>query len=294
MQSFDYYEVKTLREAVEILSSGEEIRVLAGGCGILLLMKQKVYFPQALVNIKKIPGLNYIRSENGEVRIGTLSTLNEVKTSYIIQEKIPILSEALEYVATDRIRNMATMGGTLAHADPNSDVAPALLALEAKVKVLGRDGEKEIPLDSFFQNYYETTLQSTDVIKEIILPAPSSGIQGTYARFQVRKAMDKPMPGVAVLVGLEEDGKTIRLARIALSGVGNTPIRLKEAEEFLKGKEDHPEAQEKMASMVKEKIDPVTEYHYSVEYKREMAGIFIKRAFAEAYRRTISLGRKRS
>lgn len=291
MKSFEYYEPKTLGEAVDSLASGDEIRVLAGGCGILLLMKQKLYFPQTLVNIKKVPGLKYIKPENGDVKVGTLSTQNEVKDSPIVREKTPMLAEALEYVATDRIRNMATLGGTLAHADPTSDAAPALLALESRVLVLGKEGEREIPLESFFQDYFETALEPSDVLKEIIVPIPPAGAGGTYTRFQVRKAMDKAMPGVAVLIDLEDDGKTIRLARIGLSGVGNTAIRLQEVEEFLVGKEDHPDIRKKIDSMLKESIDPVEEYHYSVEYKKDVAGIFLQRAFTGACQRASSSNR---
>ncbi|MFQ5918383.1 MAG: FAD binding domain-containing protein, partial [Candidatus Binatia bacterium] len=285
MKSFEYYEPKTLGEAVDILASGEEIRILAGGCGLLILMKEKLFFPRAIVNIKRVPGLKYIESENGEVRIGTLSTHNEVKDSPVVQEKIPMLAEALRYVATDRIRNMATLGGTLAHADPSSDAAPALLALGSRVRVLGKKGEREIPLESFFRDYFETALEPSDVLKEIIVPIPPDGAGGTYTRFQVRKAMDRAMPGVAVLIDLEDDGKTTRLARIAFSGVGNTCIRLQRAEEFLEGKEDHPDIRKRIGSMLKETIDPVEEYHFSSEYKKKMAGIFLQRAFAEAYGR---------
>jgi carbon-monoxide dehydrogenase medium subunit len=300
MKSFEYYEPKTLGEAVDTLASGDENRVLAGGCGILLLMKQKLYFPQTLVNIKKVPGLKYIKPQNGDVKVGTLSTHNEVKASPIVREKIPMLAEALEYVATDRIRNMATLGGTLAHADPTSDAAPALLALESRVLVMGKEGEREIPLESFFQDYFETALEPSDVLKEIIVPIPPAGARGTYTRFQVRKAMDKAMPGVAVLIDLEDDGKTIRLARIGLSGVGNTAglsgvgntaIRLQEVEEFLVGKENHPNIRKTIGSMLKASIDPVEEYHYSVEYKKDVAGIFLQRAFTEACQRASSSNR---
>jgi len=287
MRAFEYYEAKTLGEAIDTLASREEIRVLAGGCGLLLLMKEKLYFPEAIVNIKKVPGLKYIEREKAEVRIGTLSTHNEVKDSPIVRDKLPILSEALDCVATDRIRNMATLGGTLTHADPNSDAAPALLVLESRVLVRGKDGEREIPLASFFQDYYETVLEPTDVLREIIVPIPADGARGTYIRFQVRKAMDRAMPGVAVLVGLEDDAKTIRSARIALSGVGNMCIRLQEAETYLAGQEDHPEIRERIGAILKDSIDPVEEYHYSPEYKKEMAGIFLQRAFAEAYRRAM-------
>jgi len=288
MQSFEYFEAKSLEEVVQTLASGEEVRVLAGGCGILLLMKQNLYFPQALVNIKKIPGLKYIEQNNGAVRIGTLASHNEVKGTPLVEEKLPLLSEALGYVATNRIRNMATIGGTLAHADPTSDAAPALLALEAKVVVMGSNGEREIELAAFFKDYFETILESGEVIKEIIVPLPPETAKGFYTRFEVRKAMDKAMPGVAVLIDLAEDKKTIRTARIGLSGVGNRCLRLKEAEEFLTGKEDHPDIRQKIGDIIKATIDPVEEYNFTVDYKKQIAAVFLQRVFAEAYYRASS------
>ena len=288
MQSFEYFEAKSLEEVVQTLASGEEVRVLAGGCGILLLMKQNLYFPQALVNIKKIPGLKYIEQNNGTVRIGPLATHNEVKGTPLVEEKLPLLSEALGYVATNRIRNMATIGGTLAHADPTSDAAPALMALEAKVVVMGSNGEQEIELAAFFKDYFETILESGEVLKEIIVPLPPETAKGFYTRFEVRKAMDKAMPGVAVLIDLAEDKKTIRTARIGLSGVGNRCLRLEEAEEFLTGKEDHPDIRQKIGDIIKATIDPVEEYHFTVDYKKQIAAVFLQRVFAEAYSRASS------
>jgi carbon-monoxide dehydrogenase medium subunit len=288
MQSFEYFEAKSLEEVVQTLASGEEVRVLAGGCGILLLMKQNLYFPKALVNIKKIPGLKYIEQDNGVVRIGTLATHNEVKGTLLVEEKLPLLSEALGYVATNRIRNMATIGGTLAHADPTSDAAPALLALEARVVVAGSQGEREIELAVFFKDYFETVLEPSDIIKELIVPLPPGTAKGFYTRFEVRKAMDKAMPGVAVLIDLEEDKKTIRTARIGLSGVGNRCLRLEEAEQFLAGKEDHPDIRQKIGDIIKTTIDPVEEYHFTEDYKRQIAGVFLQRVFAEAYSRASS------
>ncbi|MDH3826375.1 MAG: xanthine dehydrogenase family protein subunit M [Desulfobacteraceae bacterium] len=288
MQSFEYFEAKSLEEVVQTLASGEEVRVLAGGCGILLLMKQNLYFPQALVNIKKIPGLKYIEQNNGTVRIGPLATHNEVKGTPLVEEKLPLLSEALGYVATNRIRNMATIGGTLAHADPTSDAAPALLALEAKVVVMGSNGEQEIELAAFFKDYFETILESGEVLKEIIVPLPPETAKGFYTRFEVRKAMDKAMPGVAVLIDLAEDKKTIRTARIGLSGVGNRCLRLEEAEEFLTGKEDHPDIRQKIGDIIKATIDPVEEYNFTVDYKKQIAAVFLQRVFAEAYSRASS------
>lgn len=288
MQSFEYFEAKSLEEVVQTLASGEEVRVLAGGCGILLLMKQNLYFPKALVNIKKIPGLKYIEQNNGAVRIGTLATHNEVKGTPLVEEKLPLLSEALGYVATNRIRNMATIGGTLAHADPTSDAAPALLALEAKVVVMGSNGEREIELAAFFKDYFETILEPGEVLKEIIVPLPPETAKGFYTRFEVRKAMDKAMPGVAVLIDLAEDKKTIRTARIGLSGVGNRCLRLEEAEEFLTGKEDHPDIRQKIGDIIKATIDPVEEYNFTVDYKKQIAAVFLQRVFAETYYRASS------
>jgi carbon-monoxide dehydrogenase medium subunit len=288
MQSFEYFEAQSLEEVVQTLASGDEVRVLAGGCGILLLMKQNLYFPQALVNIKKIPGLKTIEQDNGAVRIGTLATHNEVKGAPLVEEKLPLLSEALSYVATNRIRNMATLGGTLAHADPTSDAAPALLALEAKVVVMDTGGERVIELADFFKDYFETVLEPSEVLKETIVPLPPVTARGYYTRFQVRKAMDKAMPGVAVLIDLEEDKKTIRSARIGLGGVGSCCLRLEEAEQFLTGKQDHPDIRHKIADIITATIDPVEEHHFTVDYKKQIAAVYLQRVFAEAYSRASS------
>jgi CO/xanthine dehydrogenase FAD-binding subunit len=183
---------------------------------------------------------------------------------------------------------MATIGGTLAHADPTSDAAPALLALEARVVVAGSQGEREIELAVFFKDYFETVLEPSDIIKEIIVPLPPGTAKGFYTRFEVRKAMDKAMPGVAILIDLEEDKKTIRTARIGLSGVGNRCLRLEEAEQFLAGKEDHPDIRQKIGDIIKTTIDPVEEYHFTEDYKRQIAGVFLQRVFAEAYSRASS------
>ena len=191
-------------------------------------------------------------------------------------------------MATNRIRNMATIGGTLAHADPTSDAAPALLALDARVVVMGPDGEREIELAVFFKDYFETVLEPDEVLKEIVVPLPPVTAGGYYTRFQVRKAMDKAMPGVAVLIDLEEDKKTIRSARIGLSGVGNCCLRLDEAEQFLAGNEDHPDIRQKLAEIIKATIDPVEEYHFTVDYKKQIAAVFLQRVFAEAYSRAAS------
>ncbi len=288
MRPFDYHEAKSVQEAVGLLASGEDIRLLAGGCGLLILMKKGLYRPRALINIKRIPGLQGLSAQNGEIRIGALCTHNQVRLSPLVLQTIPVLASALDCVATDRIRNLATIGGTLAHADPNSDVAPALLALNGRVNVVGKDGPREISLDSFFRDYFETALDPTETVTEIILPAPPGTACGVYARFQVRKAMDKAMPGVAVVLDLQEDRRTVKWARLALSGVGNTPIRLKGTEEFLIGKEDHPEVRLALASQVKGAIDPVADHHFSTGYRKEMAGVFLQRAFAEAYKHAAS------
>lgn len=285
MKPFDYYEARDVSEALSILASGGDIRVLAGGCGILTLMKQKLYFPDALVNIKKIDALKYVRDENDAIVIGTLATQSEVMDATVVSERIPILSEALGFVATSRIRNMATVGGTIVHADPNSDVAPALLVLESKVRVTNGEGTKELPLDKVYKDFYETCIDRTELLEAIIIPMPSQGSKGTYIRFQVRKAMDKAMPGVAALVELEDDKRTIHKARIAMSGIGNIPIRLKEEEAYLAGREYTPDVADGISKTMRNKMNPIGEHQYSAEYKIAIAGITLKRAVAEAVRR---------
>lgn len=288
MKPFDYHEAATVTEALNLLSSGEEVRVLAGGCGILEMMKQKLYAPRALVNIKKIEGLKFIRPMNGTIAIGTLSTHTEVKESSLVREKLPILSEALGFVATTRIRNMATFGGTIVHADPNSDIAPVLLVLESSIKVATQAGGKEIPIGSVYRDYFETSIEPGELLESVTIPVPPTSSSGTYVRFHVRKSMDKAMPGVAALVQLEEDDRTIRWVRIAMSGVGAIPLRFPEEEALLAGNEFSAERAETVARMVEEKIEPVAEHHFSTEYKKVVAGIMARRAISESIRRASS------
>lgn len=288
MKPFDYYEATTVPEALDLLASGEDVRVLAGGCGILEMMKQNLYAPLALVNIKKIESLKFIRPVNGCIQIGTLSTHTDVKESSVVRQRLPILSEALGFVATTRIRNMATLGGTIVHADPNSDVAPSLLVLEASVKVAAPGGEKELPIETVYRDYFETNIEPGELVESVTIPVPAASARGVYMRFQVRKAMDKAMPGVAALVQLDEDRKTIRWARIAMSGVGAIPLRFHEEEAFLVGNEFAPEIAETLARMVEARVEPVAEHHYSTEYKKVLAGIMTRRAVAEAIRRAVS------
>jgi len=290
MKPFEYYEAKDVAETLDILASGEDIRVLAGGCGILTIMKPNLYTPKALVNIKKIDELKYIRAHNGEIAIGALATHTEVRDSPIVLEKVPVLSEALGYVATARIRNMATLGGTIVHADPNSDVAPALLVLEGRVQVRSWEGTRQLPMDSVYVDLYETRIDRTDLLESILIPVPAPGSRGIYTRFQIRRSMDKAMPGVAALVELEEDNKTIRKARLAMSGVGNIPIRLKEEEDYLTGKEYRQEVTESISGMMQAKIEPLEDHHYSTEYKKTVAGVTLKRAVGEAVRRAATRG----
>jgi CO/xanthine dehydrogenase FAD-binding subunit len=180
---------------------------------------------------------------------------------------------------------MATVGGTIVHADPNSDVAPALLALESKVLVTSREGTRELPLDTVYTDFYETCIDRTELLEAIVIPIPPEGCTGTYTRFEIRKSMDKAMPGVAVLVELEDDRKTIRRARIAMTGVGNIPIRMKEEEEYLAGKEYTSDAADGISETIQRKVDPLPEHHYSTDYKKAVAGITLKRAVSEAVHR---------
>lgn len=282
MKSFDYHEARNIPEVLELLASGDDVRILAGGCGILSMMKQKIYWPSALVNIKKIEGLKYVRRDNGNITIGTLATQSEVRDSPVVRDHIPLLAKALDFVATDRIRNMATVGGTIAHADPNSDIAPALLVLDSRVVIRGPDGTREVPLARVYVDYFETTIQPNELLESIVIPIPASTSRAIYTRFQLRKSMDKAMPGVAVLVDLDEDCRTIRTIRIGMSGVGSVCIRLNELEEFLTGKGYNAELGSEVSNRVEQQIDPVSEYHYTAEYKKAIAGIMLKRAVAEA------------
>jgi carbon-monoxide dehydrogenase medium subunit len=229
-----------------------------------------------------VRGLNSIELKDGGLRIGGLATHREVESSALVRRRLPLLAETYHHVATIRVRNRATVGGGLAHADPNQDPPPTLIALGATVKATSPNGSRVIPLDEFFTDYYETVLKPDEIITEVNIPKMAANTGAAYLKFLPRTADDYATVSAAAVLTLDKSHKIINDVRIALGSVGTTPIRATAAEDLLRGQPVKAEAFAEAGEKAKEAVDPVSDFRGSAGYKKEMAGVFVRRALEKA------------
>src|SRR3990167_1295605 len=217
MLPFEYRTPKNLKEVHATLKEfGTEAKLVAGGTALVIMMKQRLVRPSCLVSLRSVRGLSGIAQKDGGLKIGGLTTHREVETSSLVRRQNPLLAETYRRVAPIRVRNMATVGCGLAHADPNQDPPPTLIALGASVKATSANGSRLVPLDGFFTDYYETVLKPDEVITEIFVPRlpPDSG--GAFLKFLPRTADDYATVSAAAVLTLDKARKTFTDVRIAL------------------------------------------------------------------------------
>lgn len=283
MIPFEYRTPKSLKEVHATLKEfGSDAKLIAGGTSLVIMMRQRLVRPNCLVSLRSVRGLNSIEIHDGGTRIGGLATHREVESSSLLRRRLPVLAETYHHVATIRIRNMATVGGGLAHADPNQDPPPTLIALGATVKATSADGSRVIPLDEFFTDYYETVLKPDEIVTEVFIPKMVPNSAGAYLKFLPRTADDYATVSAAAVLTLDKTGKTINDVRIALGSVGVTPIRATAAEAVLRGQPVKAEAFAEAGEKAKEAVDPVSDFRGSAAYKKEMVGVFVRRALEKA------------
>ena len=283
MIPFEYRTPKNLKEVHATLKEfGTDAKLLAGGTALVIMMKQRLVRPSCLVSLRSVRGLNGIEVMDGGLRIGGLATHREVESSSLVRRRLPLLAETYHHVATIRVRNMATVGGGLAHADPNQDPPPTLIALGATVKATSASGSRIIPLDEFFTDYYETLLKPDEIITEVFVPKLAANSGGAYLKFLPRTADDYATVSAAAVLTLDKNKKTISDVRIALGSVGVTPIRATAAEAVLRGQPVKAEAFAEAGEKAKEAVDPVSDFRGSAAYKKDMAAVFVRRALEKA------------
>ncbi len=283
MIPFEYRTPKNLKEVHATLKEfGTDAKLLAGGTALVIMMKQRLVRPSCLVSLRSVRGLNGIEVKDGGLRIGGLATHRDVETSSLVRRRLPMLAETYHHVATIRVRNMATVGGGLAHADPNQDPPPTLIALGATVKATSASGSRVIPLDEFFTDYYETLLKPDEIITEVFVPKLAANSGGAYLKFLPRTADDYATVSAAAVLTLDKNKKTISDVRIALGSVGVTPIRATAAEAVLRGQPVKAEAFAEAGEKAKEAVDPVSDFRGSAAYKKDMAAVFVRRALEKA------------
>lgn len=283
MIPFDYRTPKNLKEVHATLQEfGSDAKLIAGGTALVIMMKQRLVRPSCLVSLRSVRGLNSIESRDGGLRVGGLATHRDVETSSLVRRRFPMLAETYHHVATIRVRNMATIGGGLAHADPNQDPPPALIALGATAKATSANGSRVIPLDAFFTDYYETVLKPDEIVTEVFVPKLPAHSAGAYLKFLPRTADDYATVSAATVLTLNKSNKVVSDVRIALGSVGTTPIRATAAEAILRGQPVNAEAFAEAGEKAKEAVDPISDFRGSAAYKREMAGVFVRRALEKA------------
>jgi carbon-monoxide dehydrogenase medium subunit len=290
MKPFKYLPAKTVKDACDLLSQyGEEAKTLGGGQSLMTLLKQDFVSPAYIIDIKGLSDLDYIRyDENDGLRIGALSTHRSVETSDAVTENFAMLAEMEHTLASVAVRNWGTVGGSLAHADPASDLAATLLALGAEVTLTRSAGERVVSLDDFLVDYFETALQPDELLTEIHIPHSGRG-KGFYYKF-AQRATDLAVVSVAVYLKLDpDDQKQCQDIRIAMGSVGPTALRSRRGEDLLKGQAITDSLIEEAARVAAEDAQPTTDINGSEEYKRELVHVLVTRSVKEAATRASTL-----
>ena len=277
LHDFTFHRPTTLQEACALLDEhGYDAQPFAGGTALVVLMKQSLALPDHLVGLDRIEGMSDIRLDGDALHIGALVRHRDVETSPLVREVAPLLAETYARVATVRIRNMATVGGGLAHADPAQDPPAALIALGASVRAVSSGGARTIPVEELFFDYYESALEPGEIIESVTIPRPAAGARSVYLKFLPRTEDDYATVAVAA-VGEVEDG-TCASVRVALIAAGPTPVRATEVESALTGQPLSAESIRLAAETVRDQVDPLDDFRGSADYKREMAVVFTRRA----------------
>jgi len=290
VKNFDYLEPASVGEACALLKQhGGDAKVFAGGSHVTILMKQGLYQPKALINIKRIPELKGLKFDDAEgLIIGALVTHRELETSALVREKFPVLCEAEREVANIRVRNMGTVGGNLASGEPLTDLSQIFIALDGKLKITGPTGQRRLPVEELFIDFYTTSLAEDEIITQIVIPPlpPRTGID--YIRFSSSSVVDKPSAGVAVRLTLDEE--TVRVARIVLGCVGPTPVRARNAEALIVGKKLTTELAAEAGAIASQECSPASDLRGSEQYKRAIVRTLARRASTNAYERGLGDG----
>lgn len=280
---FDYYAPRSLPEALNLLQEhGYDAKILAGGQSLIPAMRFRLSMAPVLIDINEIEGLGYIRERDGVLEIGAMTRESELEASEVVQGRYHMLADAAEVIADPLVRNRATVGGNLAHADPANDHPAVMLAYGAQLVALGPGGTRTIEIDDFFTGLFETALESNEILTEIRIPAPAAGSGGAYVKLE-RKVGDYAISAVAVQLTME--GNRCSGARIGLTNVSASPMRAMNAEQALVGQEINDDVLEAAGQAAAAECDPSADLRGSVEYKRDLTRILTKRAIRQAVAR---------
>ncbi|MCB0169327.1 MAG: xanthine dehydrogenase family protein subunit M [Anaerolineae bacterium] len=280
---FDYFSPTTLDEALSLLQDhGDDAKILAGGQSLIPAMRYRLAVPGVLIDINGLAELEYVREDNGHLTIGAMTRESDLEASPLVKEKYHLLADTAEVIADPLVRNMATVGGNLAHSDPANDHPATMLAYNAEIIALGPAGTRVIPIDDFFTGLFENALDENEILTQIRLPRPGPNSGGAYIKVE-RKVGDYAISAVAVQLTMV--GDTCTGARIGLTNLSPVPMRAKNAEQALIGQVVTPAVLEAAGQAAAAECNPSADLRGSVDYKRDLTRVLTKRALTKAVER---------
>lgn len=277
-QNFEYEAPKTLEEALAVLADGAA-KPLAGGMSLIPLMKLRLAAPARVVDLGRIPDLSYIREEDGRIRIGAMTTHYEIESSPVLRARCPLLAATAAHIGDMQVRNVGTIGGSLAHADPAADYPAALLALEAEVRLARAGGERTLPISDFFVDVFTTALEPGEIVREVIVPSEAPGTGASYQKV-AHPASGFAVVGIAARVR-RRDGKIV-LARLGVTGLAPKPFRAVAAEKLLESSGGGEVDVRAAAAAVTEGVEANSDLYASAEYRAHLARVYAARALRAA------------
>ncbi len=288
LKPFQYYMPGNIQEVLDLLASCKgEAKIVAGGTDLINQIKRGEITPKCLISLNAVTSLQFIRRENGLLRIGAGTNLRAIETSALIKSSFPMLAEAAGQIGSLQIRNRGTIGGNLVNAAPSTDMAAPLLGLNARVTIIGLDRKYEIPLEHLFKGPGVTSLEDDALIQEISVPLGSRPIKALYFKIGPRMGMDIATVGVAVALTQTETG-TIEQVAIALGAVAPTPIRAKKTEQMLRGESFSQEIIEMAAATATGETSPISDQRASANYRKEMVQVLVRRGLLATWTKNVN------
>jgi carbon-monoxide dehydrogenase medium subunit len=282
MTPFELVEPSSLREAIALLDPDDSsVRPIAGGTALMLMMKAGVFRPSRLVSLRKLGGEHsrIAVDAGGELNIGAMTPLSVVERSAEVARFAPVIARAMRRLSNVRVRNVATIGGNLAHGDPHMDLPPVLIALGAHVSVAGREKERRIAVEDLFAGYFETILQNNELIADLRIPAQGNS-RAAYIKVTTGSAEDWPALGVAV--ALDREGIAVKSARVVVSAATEKAMRLPASEQALAGADVNDATFARAGEAAAEEVECISDVRGSAAYKRELVRVFVARALRQA------------
>lgn len=286
MTPFDLIEPASLKEAIEQIDPDDpDVRPIAGGTALMLMMKAGVFRPRRLVSLRKLAKTlgNIERARDGELLVGALTPLSVLENSPEIARNVPVITRTMRRLANTRVRNVATVGGALAHGDPHMDLPPVLIALGAEIRVAGPKSERAMKVEDLFTGYYETAIARNELITHVSIPAQGA-VRSVYFKVTAGSADDWPALGVAVAI--ENANAGVKSARIVVSAATTKAMRLKSAEKTLVGGLADEKVVTNSADAAVEEAEIIADLRGSASYKRELLRVYVARAVRSAMQGT--------